>query len=425
VDADSIRILRKRTLETVAAHSRLQAVENIPIDDFLIDIERDLLRGIVGVPTQRERFGSRIAGGDSLTVGASTRVPDIPELLQAVSAAYNGARYRERFDWVDNIQHIRDDRLIASLEKRTTEVLRGASKTSQERCFLALPDLSGSPDARIFRIRGSQNLVDDISLAALNHLGFRNIDLDFLRAKELLAQSDSDEIVGSWTLFDCLNVELEMDSKRYILADGEWFCVDPSFERTVKTATERIPRCARQFPSYADADEAGYSARIAGSDPYVACLDRKLISFGGGKSRFEFCDLFTSSNQLIHIKHYEGASPAMSHLFFQGLHSARLFKSDELFRRKVDNVLPELFKLSRPEAEIDSRNWEVVFAIISASPRPPAEVLPFFSLLSLHSVYRILHGELGYKVSMATIKKQAGIRILGQRKVGRLTRLLR
>ena len=51
-------------------------------------------------------------------------------------------------------------------------------------------------------------------------------------------------------------------------------------------------------------------------------MDCKKIHNGGGHSQLEFCDLFSSGRDLIHVKRYGRSSAPLSHLFAQGLDDA-------------------------------------------------------------------------------------------------------
>jgi uncharacterized protein (TIGR04141 family) len=414
VNADSIRGLKKRTLETMAAHSRYQAIEDISIDDFSIDVERDLLRGVTGVPTDPNLFGSRFAGSDAISMNCKVEPQDVPAILAKLSAAYEDSKYKARFDWVDNIAVVQDSDEVAKLEKRVSQVLAMEdSKKKGERCFLALPDLSDCPNAVSLQVRGIKHVFDDISFTALREvLGGKCIDLAMLKSSHMVARSTEKVELDSWTLFECLNFETELSGRRYLLADGEWFRVEAKFEQSIKDALARIPISTRTFPEYDEDSEGAYTTKWAASDSdNLALMDAKFIHHGGGNSKFELCDVLTSNNEFIHIKRYEGASHAMSHLFFQGLASARLFKSSSEFRRKANKLLPAVFAFADTDKAVDVSNWEVCYAIISRHNKTPAESIAFFAQLSLNNVYRILAQELGFKVSLARISAKAKVKI--------------
>jgi uncharacterized protein (TIGR04141 family) len=128
-------------------------------------------------------------------------------------------------------------------------------------------------------------------------------------------------------------------------------------------------------------------------------MDRKLIYHGGGQSKFEFCDLYTSDKDIIHVKRY-GASSVLSHLFAQGVNSAELFQTDPEFRQKVNAKLPEEYQIPDPLKRPNYGEYRVVYAIVSDIDGDLN--LPFFSKLSLKNARRRMEG-FGYNVALSKI----------------------
>ena len=102
----------------------------------------------------------------------------------------------------------------------------------------------------------------------------------------------------------------------------------------------------------------------------------------------------------IHVKHYQGSS-TLSHLFNQGLVSARLVKADPSFRKcaqvVLDKIEPNCFKLERDSVK------QVVFAIISKFDAARPEI-PFFSKVALDAVCSQL-AAMDIDVALARIKE--------------------
>lgn len=69
-------------------------------------------------------------------------------------------------------------------------------------------------------------------------------------------------------------------------------------------------------------------------------MDRRLVPYGGGYSRVEFCDVYAINKKMIHVRRYGGSS-VLSHLFAQGLISGELFAFDGGFREKLNDELPD------------------------------------------------------------------------------------
>jgi uncharacterized protein (TIGR04141 family) len=190
----------------------------------------------------------------------------------------------------------------------------------------------------------------------------------------------------------------------YLLNNARWFRIAADFVQRISEAVERIPERALPVPMYSDKSEGAYCQRVAQDAPTsFALMDQHLIGYSNLPTRIEFCDLYSSQNkQLIHLKRYSGSS-ALSHLFAQGVVSARLFSSDIDFRREVNRILPEPHRLRDAEPRPTQGEYEVVYGIISQSKKKLS--LPFFSRVNLKNAYSNLTS-IGYRVSVSKIDVQ-------------------
>lgn len=129
-------------------------------------------------------------------------------------------------------------------------------------------------------------------------------------------------------------------------------------------------------------------------------LDKKTVYYGGRSSQVELCDILCKDGTFIHVKHYQGSS-TLSHLFNQGLVSARLIKSDPSFRKcaqgVIDKIEPNCFTLERDSVK------RVVYAIISKFDTARPEI-PFFSKVALDAVCSQL-AAMDIDVALARIKE--------------------
>ncbi len=217
---------------------------------------------------------------------------------------------------------------------------------------------------------------------------------------------DADEVMHKWPVYACLNSELEVGKERFLLAGGRWYKVASSFVEQINADVARVPKCALGLPDYNDGSETEYNARVAAaSGGRLALMDVKKVAHGGGGSTIEFCDLYDRDRRIVHVKRYAGSRP-LSHLFAQGLVSARLFLADSSFRKKVNDRLPASHRFAAPDDPPTPSEYEVVFGIVSRSAEPIPDSLPFFGKVTLASVY----GQLSLyrlKVSVAKIQQAA------------------
>ena len=79
--------------------------------------------------------------------------------------------------------------------------------------------------------------------------------------------------------------------------------------------------------------EAITSVSVARIPKRYALMDKRLIRYGGPRSGIEFCDVYTNSKDIIHVKRY-GQSKVFSHFFAQGAVSGELFHTQAAFRSR-------------------------------------------------------------------------------------------
>jgi len=96
----------------------------------------------------------------------------------------------------------------------------------------------------------------------------------------------------------------------------------------------------------------------------------KEVMIGGGRSRVEFCDLYSNAKEIIHVKKYGGAN-LLSHLFSQALVSGESFLHEPAFRVEVNKHLPQGFKFPNAKDQPIPKEFEVCIAIMSKIKGPP------------------------------------------------------
>ncbi|HUP59467.1 MAG TPA: TIGR04141 family sporadically distributed protein [Thermoanaerobaculia bacterium] len=147
-------------------------------------------------------------------------------------------------------------------------------------------------------------------------------------------------------------------------------------------------------------DEGRYNKRLSASITDACCPDRDPVLHGGGRSRVEFCDVYTPSRQMIHVKRYAGSS-VLSHLFAQGVVSATTFLSDERFREKVNKLLPVSLQIATPATKPNAADYEIAFFVASRSAGPLS--LPFFSRVTLRNAYTQLT-TFGFRTTLTKVQ---------------------
>jgi len=402
VDPDRVRVLERKRFDAISRLAREQASREVPIFDFGLELEQDMLRSLTG-PPRDSRLGKRLSGKDSLSVAVPLTLADLDKQLHRYLKQWEATDYKKAFPWVDNIKQVREKALQVDLDGRLLAKLRSRDFAGT---WLAVPELLDWEDIEGFRYgrRKTTTLHPDLHLAQyMDQLpDSDSLTVPRLRQHRVFCISAStDEVLRDWSIYKCLYAELDTESGTFILDNGRWYRVDTDLRATVDSEIGKIPKSKLALPPYSDSeDEKDYNKRVASADKAsLALMDRQLIPCGGGRSRVEFCDLYSKTRIMIHVKRY-GGSNTLSYLFSQGAVSATALLWDETFRKALNQKLPVAHRLANPAIRPKPEQFEVAFAIASRSSGDLK--LPFFSRVTLRNVHRQL-SNYGFKVTCTKI----------------------
>jgi uncharacterized protein (TIGR04141 family) len=401
VAPDKIRSIDKKAFEGISTHTREQASKDTSIADFGLDVERDVLRAVVGTPSDTT-LGTRLAGMDALTVTCKVSLDTLPALLGAYLDKSAEVTYKDRYPWVDNIKEIREKRLRNQLDE---ELLKLLADRDNPRAWLGVPDLIDWNDIEGFKYSAaaSAETFPDLHLRDYLDKVIKTIpSIDTLRSHRVHGvRATSNDIFDKWPVYRCLYAEVTFAQQTYLLSSGAWYSVDRDFMEKINSAVDEIQETNLVPLAYTEGDdEAAYNVKLADSIAGACCLDGQTVQYGGGRSKVEFCDVLLPSRQLLHVKRYAGSSSVLSHLFAQGVVSATSFVGDAAFREKVNEMLPVAMRLSDPSTQPDTSEYEVAYVIASRSAKPlTPSTLPFFSRVTLRNAHRTLT-QMGFKVTL-------------------------
>lgn len=410
VGQDQIKSIDKRTFDALSTHSKVQSSQEAAPQDFGLDVEQDLVRAVVGSPDD-SGLGQRLSGMDALRACVSVDLEQLPDLLKRYQTQFHSKAYRKNFPWVDHISEVTRPSQKEELDNLLVEQIRAANL---ERCWMAVPEIVdwASIDGFRYSLSKKNPKRHDIHLSDFLEEVREpaTIAIKNLRQRQVYGIGDDDRQLYQWSVYKCIYCELDVRDDSYLLSGGKWYRVTRDFVAEVNDSFDRVPRYSTVLPEYDDVSEREYNERVANGDTRrFALMDRKIISFAGGK--FEFCDLYTREKDIIHVKRYGGSS-IFSHLFAQGTTSAELFQTQPNIRDLVNQQLPQTHKLTDCAKRPDSREYQVVFAVVSDSADPDLTI-PFFSRLNLRSAVRRLDGY-GYRVALTKISLSQNRSVLKQ-----------
>jgi len=404
VKKESFRCVDKQSLDTIQSHTRIQSGQETTADQFGLDVEQDMLKAIVGTPTD-SLLGNRMTGTDSLSVSVQMELSDLPFLLKAYKEQFEKDLSTTDYQWVNNISIVKSSSsLIAELEK---ELIGRFEKKDFANLWLAIPEIIQWDLVKGFIYsNGKRVLHTDINMD-----GFLTtidtglpISLEMLKQHRVFcADADHNKVFKSWPIYKCLYAEIDYERNKYLLNDGKWFNVSVDFVERTNVDFKKIETSALTLPEYSGGGEGEYNKFVANKYPERFALldDKKKIFHGGGHGQVEVCDLLSFDKQLVHVKIY-GKSTVFSHLFSQGFVSGQLLQVDAEFRKKVkDKLSPPFHNLIKVDTRPAEKEFTVIFAVISDSPGRTL-YLPFFSRVNLNNTAKTLKG-FGYNVELLKI----------------------
>ena len=408
VDPTLIKSVDMRRIEEMTVHTRRQVSRASNLTPFRIDQRQDFIRSLGGRPYESLGWKGMLEGADSIAVTCDVAFDGLPTLCIQLLALYESSAYVDRgFGFFDNLRIVTDpddlDRLNSALDDALASGDTGG-------IHMSLPDAMDLGDINSYKYRGRGQAHAEIDIDdMLDELRAAGVDVtvDWLSRHDLLVNyaRSPEADYSRCPLIETIVFETPLDSDSvFVLSAGEWHRVGLELITEVEQRLSAVSQCSDAFPACVMGWTEERYNREASMFLGHACMDEKCVVIGGG-DKVEFCDLLGLGGRLVHVKK-RSRSSTLSHLFLQGLNSARLFLESPEFRdsarAKVEAVSPAHAALI-PAAPPDPSHWEVVYGIIGKPGTQQPNALPFFSRLSMAEATAILSG-MGYRVAYAPIE---------------------
>lgn len=400
IKPDSLRRINKVNIGGNQKLSNEQLPLKSGINDFGFDINRDLVSNIAGVSDDESYAKGILSGGDIFTLTTEVDITNIVAFLKKTFHKYSMHTYKSNFGWIDQIQDVKSTGLIQQLDLELIEAIN----LSSQNIWMAVPEIINWEEIEGFKYCG-RDIYDDIDINVVRK-SFRNplVSIEQMQSKRIVAISAIDGSERhSWNARRCLYGELLLGGDTYCINNGKWYKINNEFVEQVNRDYSSTSISDIEFDPFTDVHktENGYSVDFQGkhSTEYIV-MDAENLTYGGGHSKIELCDLLSKNKELIHIKPYTGSS-TLSHLFTQASVSAELILSDSQFLAVANK---KIYEISGDESFkiINRGKIKIVFGIISKNKSllPP---IPFFSKVSLRYAKNRLQA-FGFEVSIKTIE---------------------
>jgi uncharacterized protein (TIGR04141 family) len=399
IDPAQIKSVDARTFDELTIHTKRGASRDSSLSVFALDNSRDLLRAVTG-RSSAGGLGS-LSGSSALAVNTDTEVPQLPEMGKNLVSAYRAKRYKENFEFIDQMRGEQDPTVIEALDKKLLAAINDPDGAALAAMHLAIPEAVDWQEVAGVRFsfkRKKHELTPDPKVTVYRELrGLGKITIDRLRSDKVEAMSalDEEELRGKWRVYDCIVYETEYDKHLYVLSGGDWFRISKAHRDKVESFVRGLPELKLDLPA-ADLseDEGAYNAAAAEAIGAL-CLDQKLIGLDG-VDKIELCDILTADGTYIHVKK-RGRSSTLSHLFAQGVSSAELLLNDQQFlddaAERVKEANPKFGDVV-PKKRGEREKIKVAYVILSRGQRPEKPYgLPFFSLVNLMAAAQRLQND--------------------------------
>jgi uncharacterized protein (TIGR04141 family) len=173
VQFDKIRSIDREEFETVTRMTRSQTSISASIDNFGLDVQRDLVRSVTGEPQDKD-FATHITGADNLILNVSIKFAELATKCGEALLHYKKENYRERYAWIDNFQRVQDKALVKQLEEN---LFVSMQDETSESIFLSPPILMDTQESHEFRYPSERKTTpahSDLRLSELLTLFDRN-----------------------------------------------------------------------------------------------------------------------------------------------------------------------------------------------------------------------------------------------------------
>lgn len=404
IKGNAIRSLDSRSLGRKAKSKRVQLGTQGSIAEFDLDIMNDLVSQISGVSVDTD-FAKGLVGSESLMMTVDMEGSSVRKKSKEIIQRYSLNTYKASFEWIDFVAPVKDRTLIEKLDQELAAKLSDAVKNADPEGFvLSYPEIiddfaidhvgyGGFGSYGEFDYPDIAEFIEDYRKAG--HLTLEH-ELDKL---QLNLYDDKDIIKKPYSLYRSLSSELEYSGDYYVFSNGIWFRLDKSYYESVSKFFSKLIVSSTEFNGSGrtfHGTERYYLENFAA--PGYTVMDQ--IFYWKAGEKIEMADIVGQNLEIIHVKEGTG-SAKLSHLFNQGLVSARLMLNDVGFRQEFKKAIGDATIRNVYNAKkFYPGEVTIVFRILKSGKKFK---LPFFSKITLYDTYQKITA-MGYKFRLEWMK---------------------
>lgn len=392
IEKDDLKQIRS---EQVLA-KRHRSIERSPViaslDAFGYESDRDLVFSIEGIG-KHKLFNGSIRGGAAVRFDIEAKM--LPTALVAITKKM-GYGYQKKFPDIDNLTLVSSKSDIQALEADLQGEIAGGN--SFGRITMAPPSSLEVFDKDIYFSYGRWNKTNHTKSWSLIYaewiasLGSTVASLD-TAAKETIHVVDAATGYRHSTISakEAFSLDVTNPNGHFLIFSGKWYRASPNLELKLSHFLSNLPNASQPPPSWNGIDdERTYNLKACIASPQLLHMDARMVYYGGGQSKFEYCDFADTQNKILYFVKNPSSSAGMSHLYEQARRTSELFfGSNQNYR----NALIRTMQIAYPNLNLSwlasaprSIDWEICLV----SMGKPAHLLPMFAKCGLMRVHREL-----------------------------------
>ncbi len=390
-----------------ASHSPFQR----DFQAFGVDDALNLLNRITG-KTANSDFANTISGATSFRFSKKMDITELPSVADAVLGFYLANGYAsDDFRSIDKLRPVGEK----TLQNELDEIAVDKIIAGEDNFELSIPGWSGE-EIDLYKFVGfrSTESFPELLLSdyreALGEEKLKDLNPKIITSKHTIVANLSNDNIPprKFSIKNALIGTVVLEGGLYAIYEGQWYRLDEAFKNSIngilpKVAKQWEGRWGNETPLRIKEITKDGETRLQTELEYnndcaekygLICLDRELL--GGNPDEykaFEACDLLDIRNKkLIHVKKSSRHSNLLSHLFKQGVNSAKLLKFYDSARQAlIDKVEEEKREELREALGESLAGWTVEFHMIDFEPRVNGKSdIPFFSKITLKDEYQKL-----------------------------------
>jgi uncharacterized protein (TIGR04141 family) len=388
VDPKKLRFMDAKNIDVRTKQKRVMSNVSTEVFDFGINFDEEVVRIVSGYCSDPV-IGRKMSGADSLSLSQEIEFQELGEKCKQLLDKYMEETYKKRFDFIDNIQPIKDKTLIDLLDQKLVQALNACDFDSGK-IAIAYPDQIEYERCNFYKVYGlgrKNYETEEIDVFSVKEiLGCLSlIDLKTIknRVKIVGFEEEGKPVVGSESLYGFLVFETEIDGEVYVFSNKMWFKVSLDYIEKVNQRIKKIVNTVEEFlPAWSKSKgkylEGQYNDSFSSEQNFVV-MDKKLFHIPQSRSKVEVADLFQKSEKRLICVKKLSASSTLSHLFAQGSVSVDLLKSMDEYKTNYDKTL----KSKWPDADINIEGIKLTYAVGTGKTGDILDIIPFFSKVNL------------------------------------------